>query len=27
MYEKFLIMADTKKEIGDDDIVELMKQI
>jgi 2-isopropylmalate synthase len=27
MYEKFLIMADTKKEIGDDDIVELMKHI
>jgi len=27
MYEKFLIIADTKKEIGDDDIVELMKQI
>ena len=27
MYEKFLIMADNKKEIGDDDIVELMKQI
>jgi 2-isopropylmalate synthase len=27
MYEKFLVMADTKKEIGDDDIVELMKQI
>src|SRR6056300_283139 len=27
MYEKFLIMADTKKEIGDDDIVELMQQI
>lgn len=27
MYEKFLLVADTKKEIGDDDIVELMKQI
>lgn len=27
MYEKFLIMADTKKEIGDEDIIALMKQL
>jgi 2-isopropylmalate synthase len=27
MYEKFLILADTKKEIGDEDIIALMKQL